>query len=139
MSKTAVDLSFREISQRLAACDFPEVAAVIGIATGGIVPASLVAFHLEKELHLIHINYRNPDNSPRYDQPQLLNAEKLDYPPGTPLLLVDDVSVSGKTLAHAQALLRDFSITTFTLKGRADLVLFPEVGSCVNWPWKITT
>lgn len=28
-------------------------------------------------------------------------------------------------------------VTTLTLKGQAEIVFFPEVHSCVNWPWSL--
>lgn len=51
-------------------------------------------------------------------------------------MLVDDVSVTGQTLELARSLLAGWKLTTLVLKGKeADFVLFPEVASCVNWPW----
>jgi len=51
-------------------------------------------------------------------------------------LLVDDVSVTGKTLKCAVENLQDYTVYTFVLKGKADYVLFPEINTCVEWPWK---
>ena len=124
-----------EIAERIRGTRFPDVDLVVGIASGGVVPASLVAFHLNKPLEVVAINYRDEDNNPRYDAPQLLKsisepiAEKH-------ILLVDDVSVSGKTLETAKGLFDDCEVTTFVLKGQADISIFPEVAACVDWPWK---
>ena len=124
-----------EIAERIRGTRFPDVDLVVGIASGGVVPASLVAFHLNKPLEVVAINYRDEDNNPRYDAPQLLKsisepiAEKH-------ILLVDDVSVSGKTLETAKGLFDDCEVTTFVLKGQADISVFPEVATCVDWPWK---
>lgn len=130
-----VSLEFVEIAHRLKQQELPDVDVVVGIATGGTVPASLVAYELGKPLLLLHINYRAEDNSPLYEQPKL-----LEIPPELKLnqhiLLVDDVSVTGKTLQFATAQLENHQVTTLVMKGKADLVLFPEVGSCVKWPWK---
>ncbi|MEM8970289.1 MAG: hypothetical protein AAGE93_27990, partial [Bacteroidota bacterium] len=52
------------------------------------------------------------------------------------ILLVDDVSVTGKTLKTVKAELAEYRVTTFVLKGKADLVVFPDIGTCVDWPWK---
>ena len=133
MSK--IDLSFQEISQRLKELSLPEVDWVMGVATGGIVPASLVAHQLGKPLALLHINFRARDNSPRYEQPQLL-ASLPELGDGQRVLLVDDVSVSGRTVALAKAQLCQHEVTTLVLKGQGDFVLFPEVAACVNWPWQ---
>ena len=133
---TKVKLVLPEIADRIRKTQFPEVDLVVGIASGGLVPASLVAFHLNKPLEVIEINYRDEDNNPRYDLPKLL--AKFNEPiTGNHILLVDDVSVSGKTLETAKALFEDCEVTTFVLKGQADISAFPEVATCVDWPWKL--
>jgi len=134
MAKTKLILP--EIAERIRKTQFPDVDLIVGIASGGVVPASLVAFHLNKPLDVMSINYRDEDNNPRYEAPQLL--EKFNEPvTGKHILLVDDVSVSGKTLETAKALFEDCEVTTFVLKGQADISVFPEVATCVDWPWKL--
>ena len=51
------------------------------------------------------------------------------------IILVDDVGVSGKTLKLAGEHLKNYEITTMVMKGSGDIVLFPEILTCVNWPW----
>lgn len=131
-----IDLSFLDISNRLRKFNFPPTDRVVGIAQGGIVPASLIAHQLQCPLHIITINYRDQHNIPLYEAPALIKGLEAAIPAGSRLLLVDDVSVTGKTLELARTLLGENPINTFTLKGRADHVLFPEVSDCVNWPWK---
>ena len=133
--KSKVSLSFSEISSRLQKVALPPIDHVVGIARGGIVPACTLAHQLQCELTILRINYRNDDNRPRYEVPQNLSSTLPDLSHAHSLLLVDDVSVSGKTLALAKQLLNHPRVYTFTLKGKADFVLFPEVNSCVNWPW----
>jgi hypoxanthine phosphoribosyltransferase len=132
---TKVKLFLPEIAERIRKTQFPEVDLIVGIASGGVVPASLVAFHLNKPLEVVAINYRDEENNPRYEAPKLLgkNTEPIS---GKHILLVDDVSVSGKTLKTAKDLFDDCKITTFVLKGQADISAFPEVSTCVDWPWK---
>ena len=132
-SKVALD--FTEIRQRLRECDLPDVDRVVGIGSGGIVPASLAAYQLDRPLTILPINFRAADNSPRYERPQLLGEVALP-PQDQHLLLVDDVSVSGKTLALAKEVLAGYQITTLVMKGTADYVLFPEIAECVQWPWQ---
>ena len=130
-----VRLSMGEISERLRVADYPTVDAIVGIQTGGRIPATLLSFHLGLPLYMLPINFRDENNAPRYDQPRVL-AEVHKLPPaGTRVLLVDDVAVTGATMAKARELLPGYAITTFALKGRADIVLFPEVRQCVHWPW----
>jgi uncharacterized protein len=120
----------------LKAFPFPEVDHVVGIATGGIVPASLIAHQINRPMSLIEINYRARDNSPRYPGPVLLSWQPLPVG-GQRVLLVDEVSVTGKTMGFAKTFLTEHEVITFALKGKADYVLFPEIASCVNWPWKL--
>lgn len=130
-----VRLSMGEIAERMRAADYPPVDAVVGIQTGGRIPATLLSFHLGLPLYMLPINFRDENNDPRYDEPRVL-AEVHKLPPaGARVLLVDDVAVSGATMNKARELLPDYPITTFALKGRADIVLFPEVRQCVQWPW----
>lgn len=132
-----IALSFSNIAARIRAIDFPQVDLVVGIGRGGVVPASLVAFHLEAPLLVLQLNYRDDDNQPRYERPRLMQKPAGDAA-GKRILLVDDVSVSGKTLAEARKLLEGSEITTFVLKGNADIVVFPEVERCVDWPWNVS-
>lgn len=129
-----IDLDFATISARIRELDFPKVDMVVGIANGGIVPASLIAFHLQKELEIVRFNYRDASNTPRYDTPQLLKDWKKN-PSGKRILLVDDVSVSGKTLEAARKLFSESMVTTCVMKGKADICAFPAIETCVNWPW----
>ncbi len=131
-----ISLDFKTIAARMRAVRFPVTDLVVGIGTGGIPPAVMAAFHLQTDLGILTLNYRDADNRPLYDQPVVLG-----FPAGLPaeskrILLVDDVSVTGKTLETARALLAGHTVTTLTLKGKADIVLFPEIPECVNWPWK---
>src|SRR5690606_33675991 len=130
-----VALSFSEISARLRGLPLPEVDVVVGIATGGVVPAALLAHQLGVPLALLRVNYRAEDNTPQRPAPALL-APPPPLGAARRVLLVDDVSVSGATLAAARAALPGRAVPTLALKGRADLVAFPEVASCVAWPWR---
>jgi hypoxanthine phosphoribosyltransferase len=131
------DLSFREITKRINAFTLPSFDLVIGIGDGGLVPASLLAFKLGTELNIIRINFRDETNTPLYDQPLILSDIKEIK--NKKILIVDDVSVTGKTLEKAKQLLPENEVKTLTLKGEADYVIFPEIKECVKWPWKIYT
>lgn len=124
-----------EIAERLKAANYPAVDAVVGIQTGGRIPATLLSFHLGRPLFMLPINYRDENNDPRFDEPQVLAEVQTLPPAGARVLLVDDVAVTGSTMAKARELLPGYPVTTFALKGRADIVLFPEVRQCVHWPW----
>ena len=83
---------------------------------------------------IIKINYRDDNNKPRYEIPMLL--KDINIPANVKkILLVDDVGVSGKTLKLAEEHLNNYEVTTMVMKGSGDIVLFPEILTCVNWPW----
>ena len=128
-------LSFKEITNRLQTIDFPEIDIVIGIGSGGVPAATMVAYHLNAELQIMTLNYRDETNAPRYDEPKVLNKPEWQLE-GKRILLVDDVSVSGKTMNKALEQLVDLNVKTCAMKGKADFVLFPEIKDCVKWPWK---
>lgn len=130
-----VPLSFKEIAERLKQMQLPEIDVVIGIGSGGIPPATFVAFHLNAELVVMTLNYRDEKNNPRFDEPKVLYQPEWKLA-GKRILLVDDVSVSGKTMETARAQLAGFDVKTLAMKGKADFVLFPEIKDCVKWPWK---
>lgn len=130
-----VPLSFREISERLRQTALPETDIVIGIGSGGIVPAGIVAFYLNAELKLMVLNYRDVTNKPLYDEPVIISKPDLDLE-GKRILLVDDVSVTGSTMNKALEQLKGLNVKTLVMKGKADYVLFPEIKDCVKWPWK---
>jgi len=130
-----VPLSFQKIAERLKQTPLPEVDVVIGIGSGGIVPASMAAFHLGAELQVMVLNYRDEQNTPRFSEPRVLQKPGGELR-GKRILLVDDVSVSGKTMNKALEQLEGLDVKTLAMKGKADYVLFPEIIECVQWPWK---
>ncbi len=129
-------LSLNDIMQRLEHFKFPDVDLVIGIASGGVFPAKLVADILKTPIRFISINFRSPENKPLYADPRIISKDNIPVDHKR-LLLVDDVSVSGKTLRSAKDNFKNFDVYTFVLKGKADFVLFPEISECVDWPWKL--
>jgi len=131
-----VSLDFTTISRRLKSLSLPEIDYVVGIATGGIVPASLIAHQLDKPLALMHVQHRAEDNTPIYEPPRLVTSPNLPVD-ARRILLVDDVCVSGRTMQIAREALGDRDIITLVMKGTGDYVLFPEVTACVYWPWKL--
>lgn len=131
-----VPLNFKEISERIKQMKFPGTDLVIGIGTGGVVAASLVAFHLGCDLKIITVNFRDGKNNPQHESPVLIHLPEGLTLEGKRVLLVDDVSVSGRTIKTVLDKFPGQDIKTMTLKGKADFVLFPEIKDCVRWPWK---
>jgi adenine/guanine phosphoribosyltransferase-like PRPP-binding protein len=136
--ESMTSISFSEITGRIAKWIFPEhIDAVVGIATGGVVPAALVAMRLGVDLKLLALNYRDDDNEPRYDEPKLLSRIP-DVGTSRRVLLVDDVYVSGKSWQAARQLLPPgIEVFPFVLKGQVNFALIRDVEGCVQWPWKL--
>ena len=131
-------LAFTDLTRRLAAWTFPAgLDGIVGIASGGVVPAALVAQRLGLELKTIALNYRDEANEPRFAEPQLLSSVP-DLGAWRRVLLVDDVYVSGKSWHAARALLpREIEVLPFVLKGKTDFALIRDLDGCVQWPWKV--
>lgn len=132
-----LDLSFVEISNALKNYPLPQVDLIIGIGRGGIVPASMLAHQLSVDLAIAAINYRDDNNQPKFDAPRFLQSLDMGKYKGR-ILIIDDVSVTGKTLNLLREKLKGWETETFVLKGKADHVLFPHISTCVNWPWNTT-
>ena len=127
-------IEFETISEALRNTPLPSSDLVIGIGSGGVVLAAMAAYKLGVPMEVLWLNYRGKDNVPLYTTPK--QSYPFDLPPKVNrILLVDDVAVSGKTLAVAKEQLAIPDLTTLVLKGNADIVLFPEIKSCVQWPW----
>jgi uncharacterized protein len=132
------DLSFGDIKKRLDRLNLPDFDFIIGIASGGVVPASLIAYKTGIQLKLIKINFRDGSNNPQHDKPTILNGLDSDIK-NKRILLIDDVSVTGKTLETAKSCMLGNYTETLVFKGTADYVLFPQIDNCVNWPWRINS
>ena len=128
------EISIEEVKERLENISLPHFDLVVGIAEGGKAPAKIISDNLGCALKIIKINYRDEKNVPVYKEPIVLETVDLPHE-AKDILVVDDVSVSGKTMATAKTLLEDYNVKALVLKGDADYVVFPELDSCVKWPW----
>lgn len=129
-------LALQDILARLEKWKFPGgLDGVVGIASGGIVPAALVAQHLGLGLKVVAVNYRDESNEPRFTEPRVL-APPPDLGSWRRVLLVDDVYVSGKSWNAARALISsDVEVLPFVLKGNVEFALIRDIEGCVLWPW----
>ncbi len=134
METPAPFVSFKEVAAAIRDAQLPPCDVVLGIGHGGTVPAFLIAYRLGVPLRMDWYNYRGCDNNPVYDVPRLLGSSRL--PDGARrVLLVDDVAVTGQTLKAAATRLAGLHVTSLVLKGKADIVLLPQLNTCVRWPW----
>jgi uncharacterized protein len=131
-------LAFEDIVTRLAAWKFPSgIEGVVGISSGGVVPAAMVAQRLGVGMKVIGLNYRDEANEPRFTEPKVLSAAP-DLGSWRRVLLVDDVYVSGKSWHAARSQLpASIEVLPFVLKGKVDFALIRDVDGCVQWPWKL--
>jgi uncharacterized protein len=128
-------LSIESIQQRLQDYSIPKADLVIGIGRGGSNPAKMVAAMISTPMYILEVNYRDDENNPQREEPVILGNVDIPIEKGAHILLVDDVSVTGKTLEAVKQILTGYQVSTFVFKGKADHVLFPEIKSCVGWPW----
>lgn len=130
-------ISFTDITARLDQWAFPDrIDGVVGIASGGVVPAALVAQRLGVGLKVIGVNFRDEANEPRFAEPRVLSGVP-DLGGWRRVLLVDDVYVSGKSWHAARAALPpEVEVLPFVLKGKVDFALIRDINGCVRWPWR---
>ena len=99
--------TMEEVLERFRTIEFHEdFDMIVAIANGGIVPAGIINQRLQKEVHLLRINLRDEYQHPKYDVPQLLAPEDIDFK-GKNILLVDDRIKTGSTIRLARELLKD--------------------------------
>lgn len=129
-------ISFNEIIKKIEKIDLPDCDLIIGIGRGGTIPASILSHILNKDLRILWINFRDGKNKIMYKTPKLVKKFNTKIK-NKKILLVDDVSKTGKTLEYAKRILnKENKIKTFVINGKADYSLF-NYKECIEWPWNI--
>lgn len=128
--------TFEEITLRLAKWEFPAgVDGVVAIASGGVVPAALVAQRLGIGLKTIRVTYRDSAHGTRFNEPQRA-SEVPGLGTWKRVLLVDDLYVSGRSWNAARAMLpKAIEVVPFVLSGDAPFALFRDKKVITDWPW----
>jgi len=128
--------TFSEIIKRFADIQLNEnFDLIVAIANGGIVPAGIINQKLNMEVEILHINFRDDYQQPKYSTPKLLKPIEFEFQ-GKKILLVDDRIKTGATIDVAKKLLEGAKlIKTFAVNGNADYALYNE--SCFRFPWRI--
>lgn len=128
-----VSVTIPEILEQVRKTRFPELDLIVAIGRGGIMPAALIARELNRDMQIIWLNFRDDEHNPQHEEP-ILKKEFNKNIKGKKILLVDDVTRSGKTLEKAKQLLHGNQITTLVVSGKADISLF-NFKECIDWPW----
>jgi len=127
-------LSFKKFISSLNKIKFGKFDLIIAIGQGGIMPASFIQNRLKIPMEILWINFRDKNNKPIQKEPIITkNIKKIK---NKRILLVDDVSRSGKTLAKAKEVLKGNKIKTFVVNGKADYNII-DSKECMKMPWKI--
>lgn len=127
-------ITWNEFFSRLAEIELGEYDEIVAIGQGGIIPAGFVQYKTNLPMKILSLNYRDENHEPRFDEVKL--TEEMDFSvKGKRVLLVDDVSRTGKTIIKAEQVLDSDDIDSFVVNGEADINMFNEQ-SCILMPWK---
>lgn len=126
-------ITFEQIIEKINNTNFEKFDLVVAIGKGGIIPGALIANRLNLDLKILWLNFRNEKNNPKYGKPKLVREFDFNLK-NKKILLVDDVSRTGKTLDTAKGLLKGNKIKTFVVNGKADCSLY-NLNDCIEWPW----
>ncbi len=126
--------SFEEVRERFKEIEFHEnFDLIVAIANGGIIPATIINQRLNKEIHLLKISLRDPNQKPIYSSPKLVSPIDFEYK-NKSILLVEDRIKTGATVRYAIELLKGAKqIKTLAVNGIADYSLYDE--DCFKFPW----
>ena len=111
---------------------------VVGIARGGVILAAAAAFRLGAPLETVSASLYN-DEKPAKEknkEPQLGRISAAVA--GKKILLVDDVSNTGRTMQAVRAALLSAGaseVKTFAYAGKADFSCMP-FQKCLKFPWE---
>ena len=124
------------VQQRIKALPFDEsFDLIVAVARGGIIPAVMVQAVLGCDLEWIWLHFRDDNQRPVHDRPELVKPLTFD-PTGKSILLVDDRSRTGSTLNRAkECLVGAKRIKTLVVNGKADYRLFDD--DCFYFPWRM--
>ena len=114
---------------------------VIGVERGGMVLAAIAAFRLNASLATVRASLYD-DSKPakeKYQEPKIEpSTASLPQLAGKRVLIVDDVSNTGRTLAAVMGLVRSAGASqakSFVYAGKADFSCRP-FERCLRFPWE---
>jgi hypoxanthine phosphoribosyltransferase len=129
-----LEKTWSDFTARLAEIQFGAFDLIVAIGSGGIIPAGFIQQKLRIPMKIINLNYRDEANQPRFEDAQVLEDEAWPLR-GRKILLIDDVSRTGKTLQKALQYLAGNTICTCVINGESDYSFYRET-ECIKLPWK---
>ncbi len=128
-----------EYCERLAGMIDFEPDVIVGISRGGLVPARILSDILGKRVLILGMEFYKGINE-RKDRPAI--TQELPKLEGLKILLVDDVSDSGKSLVTAMELLKGNKVKTATLHYKPHSSYKPDYfvetsNSWIVYPWEV--
>ena len=127
-------ISFEEFFSLLNNIKFKKFDMIVAIGSGGIIPAGFIQQKLKIPMKILGVNYRDEKNNPQFDDAKILEENEFGIE-GKKILVVDDVSRSGKTISKAKEYLKGNDVKTFVINGKADYSFFNSE-DCIGMPWK---
>jgi hypoxanthine phosphoribosyltransferase len=131
MSKPLKKITKKQISEKIKKIKFSNFDLIVAISRGGIPVSKILSGYLKLKVRTLHINYRDDTHTPKYKSPRIIKTLKLK---NKKILLVDDVSRTGKTLRTAKKILKENKVKTFVINGKADYSLY-NTKECFKFPW----
>jgi len=109
---------------------------VVAIGRGGILPGYLISRYLDIPLEIVYSEFRNDNHKQKYENPKVQINYNIQNMKDKKILLVDDISNSGKTILNVKERIKNNKITTVVIYGNADISLFGTHDECIKWPWE---
>jgi len=126
--------TWQEFFARLDEIEFEKFDLIVAIARGGVIPAGFLQQKLNIPMQIIQIEYRDDGHNPKHNDAKLLEEKDFTLK-NKNILLVDDVSRTGKTLNAAKKYLAGNNIKTCLVNGNGDYSFF-NYDYCIKMPWK---
>jgi len=106
---------------------------IVSIGRGGIIPGLLLAKEKNLEFGVLWLKFRDEDNETLFEEPKFVKKTNFKSK-NKNILLVDNVSRTGKTVKKAKEILEDSNLVkTLVVNGKGDYSLYEE--DCFEFPW----
>ncbi|MEA1986234.1 MAG: phosphoribosyltransferase [Candidatus Marinimicrobia bacterium] len=132
MKKISLDSIINQIKEKLT----KDYDIVIAIGRGGILPGYLISRFVDIPMKIVYVDFRNDKHEQKYENPKVKINADIKKIKDKKILIVDDISNSGKTIKSVKKQIPNNEITTVVIYGNADISLFGKHDECIEWPWQ---